>query len=336
MAIAVERAGEFEGERIDEVTLVGDTGVEVRILSWGVTVRDWRVPAPEGMRAVALGFGDFSPYPEHSPYFGCVVGRVANRIGGAGFDLGGRRYELPANEGAVHLHGGPGGLSRLPWRLETDAAANAVRFTHLSPDGAMGYPGAVAFEAIYTLSGSRLRLDLYAMPDRETPISLVQHHYFNLGDGDTVLDHEVRIDAPAYTELGPELVPTGAILPVTGTDYDLRAGRTLRDADGRAIDYDLNLVLASGRDQAEPAAEVTGPDGALTLKLWTDRPGVQLYNGVMTDVAVPGHGGRRYGRHSGLCLEDQMFPDAMNNPHFPSILVSPDRPYRHWCLIEIA
>src|SRR5690606_35689008 len=115
--------------------------------------------------------------------------------------------------------------------------------------------------------------------------------------------HSVTINASARSEIDADLIPTGAILPVAGTRYDFRAGRTLRDETGAPLDYDDNLVLASGRNHAEPIATVVGPDGALTLRLWSDRPAVQLYDGVMTDVPVPGLGGKRYGRHSGLCLE---------------------------------
>lgn len=335
MAVSVDKAGEFEGKRVDEVTLTSDTGVRVAILAWGLVVRDWQVPAGGKPRSVVLGFDSFEPYPEHSPYFGAVVGRVANRIRGASFMMDGKRYDLDANEGGNQLHGGAEGLGRLVWDLEADNAANAVRFRLQSPDGAMGYPGNVTFEAVYTLNGHRLRLDLSAMPDRKTPVSMVQHQYFNLGTGHDVLDHHVEVPAGARTDVDRTLVPTGVITPVAGTQYDFRAGRTLRHADGAPIGYDFNLVLDTGRDFADPAATVVSPAEDLTLNLYSDQPGLQLYNGVWTDVQVPGRGGRTYGRYSGLCLEDQKFPDALHNPHFPSIMCSPDAPYRHWCEIEI-
>ena len=217
-----------------------------------------------------------------------------------------------------------------------DNAANAVRFRFTSPDGAAGFPGRVDFTATYRLHGNRLKLELTGKPDRRTPIALVQHQYFNLGTGADVLDHHLTINASARSEVGEDLIPTGAILPVKGGDHDFRQGKTMRRPDGTAIDCDLNLVLATGRNHAEPVATVVGPDKALTLKLWTDRPAVQLYNGVWTNVPVPGLGGRRYGRYAGLCLEDQMYPDALHQAHFPSIIVSPDQPYSHWCEFEIA
>lgn len=336
MAIEVAAFGEFKGKQVDQFRLTSETGVAVDIISYGCVVRDWRVPVNGGVRSVVLGFDSFAPYVEHSPHLGSLAGRVANRIKDASFELGGKHYGLPANAGTLQLHGGAEGLGRQVWDGEIDSGTNAVRFTHFSPDGAMGYPGNVNFAATYRLSGNKLRLELEATTDRATPISLVQHQYFNLGTTSDVLDHTIQVNSSAYTELGADLCPSGAILPSKGTQYDLRQPRTMRDQAGNGVDYDINLALDTGRSHADPIAVVKGPDGALTLKLWTDRPGVQVYNGVWTDIAVPGLNGKRYGKHSGFCLEDQNFPDAVHNPHFPSVIHSPERPYRHWCEFEIA
>jgi len=335
MAISVSTFGEHDGQRVDQFRLVSDSGVTVDIIGYGVAVRDWRVPVKGGERSVVLGYEDFPAYPAHSPHFGALAGRVANRIKHASFTLDGVTYNLPANAGDLQLHGGAEGLGRQVWSGQADSANNAVRFTHFSPDGAMGYPGNVNFSATYTLSGNRLRLELRATTDRATPISLVQHQYFNLGTSDTVLDHTIQVNSSAYTELGADLAPTGAILPSRGTIYDLRQPRKMRDENGKGVDYDIGMVLDSGRKHADPIAVVTAPEGDLTLRLWSDRPGVQVYNGVWTDSPVPGLGGRHYGKNSGFCLEDQAFADAVHNPHFPNIIYSPDRPYSHWCEFEI-
>lgn len=336
MAVTIGAFGEYEGQRVDQFTLTSDTGVEVDIIGYGVVVRDWRVPVAGGKRSVVLGFDNFDAYPAHSPHFGSLAGRVANRVGGSSLEIDGKTYTLPANEGRHSLHGGPKGLGYQVWKGEADNGKNAVRFTHSSPDGAMGYPGNVDFSATYTLVGKKLRLELTAVTDALTPISLVQHQYFNLGTTDTVLDHSYQLVANAYTENDAELIPTGAILPVAGTKWDLRTPRTLREANGQPINYDGNLVLNGGRNLDDPVATVIAPDKSLTLKLWTDRTGLQFYNGVYTDIPVPGLGGRHYGHNSGFCLEDQAFPDALHHAHFPSILYSPDRPYGHWCEFEIA
>lgn len=333
MSIGYRNVGEAGGRPVVEFNLRSDTGVEVDILTWGGVVRDWRVPVAGGLRSVVLGFDSFEPYPQHSPYFGAIAGRVANRIDGSTFEIDGETFTVAENVPGLTLHGGPEGLGVTNWVGEVDSAGNAVRLTHRSPDGHQGFPGNVDFTATYTLVGNRLKLVLEAKADRRTPISLVQHQYFNLGTGSDVLDHRYRIAASAYTPNDERLVPTGEILPLEGTIWDFRKPRTMRDANGEAIAYDGNLALDTGRNPADPAVEVTGPDGALTLKLWTDRPGVQLYNSVWTNVDG---GGRKYGRFSGFCLEDQSFPDAMHNPHFPSIVYGPGRDYLHHCDIEIA
>lgn len=336
MAIEVSTFGEYAGQRVDQFRLTSDTGVTVDIIGYGVVVRDWRVPVAGGDRSVVLGFDNFDAYPAHSPHFGSLAGRVANRIKGASFELDGVTYKLPPNAGDLQLHGGEEGLGRQVWKGQVDSANNAVRFTHFSPDGAMGYPGNVNFAATYRLDGNRLRLELSATTDRATPISLVQHQYFNLGTTDTVLDHQIQVNSSAYTELGDDLAPTGAILPSKGTIYDLRQPRTMRDASGAPVDYDIGMVLDSGRRFADPIATVVSPERDLTLKLWSDRPGVQVYNSVWTEVPAPGLGGKLYGKHAGFCLEDQALADAVHNPHFPNVIHSPDRPYSHWCEFEIA
>ncbi|SEQ21915.1 aldose 1-epimerase [Devosia sp. YR412] len=336
MAIAVSTFGEFKGKRVDQFRLTSTTGVSVDIIGYGVAVRDWRVPVAGGDRSVVLGFDSMAAYAEHSPHFGSLAGRVANRIKGASFELNGKTYKLPANAGDLQLHGGDEGLGRQVWDGQVDEGNNSVRFTHFSPDGAMGYPGNVNFSATYTLKGNRLRLELAATTDQATPISLVQHQYFNLDTTADVLDHTISINSSAYTALGDDLAPTGAILPSRGTIYDLRTPRTMRDANGQPVDYDMGLTLDTGRSHSEPIATVVSPAKDLTLRLWSDRPGVQVYNGVWTDIPVPGLDGKSYKKHAGFCLEDQAYADAVHNPHFPNVIYSPERPYSHWCEFEIA
>jgi len=334
--VAVKNFGTYEGKRVDQFTLISTTGAEVDLINWGVAVRDWRVPVKGGKRSVVLGFDNFDDYPKHSPHFGSLAGRVANRIGGASFELGGKTYTLPANDGKNSLHGGPQGIGRLVWDAQPDDATNSVVFSLISPDGHSGYPGTVNMKATYRLDGNTLRLELGATTDRPTPLSLVQHQYFNLGTGDDVLDHIYWMATHAYTEVGDDLIPTGNILEVKrGGERDFSAPRTLRDAAGKAIGYDGNFVLDAGRDPKDPIAVVTSPGNDLTLKLWSDRPGLQFYNAMMTNVPVPGLNGKRYGMYSGFCLEDQSFPDALHHPHFPAIIITPERPYSHWCEFEI-
>ncbi|MAN77435.1 MAG: galactose-1-epimerase [Rhizobiales bacterium] len=327
--------GTFNGQDVHEVVLTSQTGVSVAVLTYGALVRDWRVPVGGKMRPVVLGFDKFDSYPAHSPYFGAIAGRVANRIGGAQFTLDGAVYHLPANEGPNQLHGGPEGIAQQIWQIAKENA-DSVTLTLSSPDGDMGYPGNLEISVTYKLKGNRLEIDFGAKTDRPTPVNIVQHNYFNLmGHGD-VLDHHLSFAAGAYTELGEGQIPTGAILPTKGTELDFREARTMRRADGTGQKIDCNFVLDTRRDQTEPVAVVEAPDRSLTLRIYTDQPGLQVYNGWKLDVPVSGLDGARYAAFSGLCLEDQNFPDAINNPHFPTPVVTPEAPYRHWCAIEIA
>ncbi|MFV0335026.1 MAG: aldose epimerase family protein [Tropicimonas sp.] len=327
--------GAFDGREVEEVVLSSPTGVRISILTYGALIRDWRVPLGGRERSVVLGFDQFEPYPKHSPYFGAIAGRVANRTAGGRFVLDGTVYALPANEGRNHLHGGPQGIGERNWAIER-CDGQSVRLTLQSADGDMGYPGNLDIAVTYSLAGNRLDILFEAMTDAPTPVNIVQHNYFNLmGEGD-ILDHTLRLAAGAYTVVDEEQIPTGEIRPVAGSDLDFRAGRTMRDRAGNPVDCDFNFALDTRRAAAAPVAVLAAPDRSLTLSLFTDQPGLQVYNACKLDVPVPGLGGRNYPRYAGLCLEDQGFPDAMNNPHFPSPVISPERPYRHHCAIEIA
>ena len=337
--VKVGTFGNFGGKRVDQFTLTSSSGVEVDIINWGVVVRDWRVPVKGSPRSVVLGLTNFDDYPKHSPHLGALAGRVANRIAGSSFVLDGKTYTLASNEKGNTLHGGPEGIGRLVWDAQPDDATNSVSFTLDSPDGAMGFPGNVKMKATYRLDGNTLRLELGATTDRATPVSLVQHQYFNLGTGTDILDHTYWFATNATTNNNPDtLIPTGDIIEARPTTkWDFRTPKTLRNGSGQPVGYDGNLVIDAGYDRTQPIAIVEAPDKDLTLKLWSDRPGLQFYNALTTNVpAGIGLGGKTYGQYSGFCLEDQAFPDAVHHPHFPNIIITPDKPYAHWCAFEIA
>lgn len=332
----VQAIGTHQGRPVLSCTLRSPAGVTVEILNYGALIRDWRVPVPGGgLRPVVLGFDRFEEYPAHSPYFGAIAGRVANRIRGGRFTLNGRSHQLPCNNGPNHLHGGPEGIGKRLWQIAPDPDGQGVRLTHDSPDGEMGYPGEARIAVHYRLSGHRLDIALDATVSAPTPISLVQHSYFNLMGAGDILDHRLWLAAGAYTPVDEGFIPTGAILSVAGTPFDFRRPRSMRDAAGAPVAIDHNLVLDTGRAAADPAAVLVAPDDSLRLRLFTDRPGLQVYNGWKLALPVPGLDGHSYPRFGGICLEDQAFPDAVNNPHFPSVICTPHAPYRHRCAIEI-
>ena len=327
--------GRHDDNEVIEVLLEsGD--VSVAILTYGCVVRDWRVPVGKRRLPAVLGYERFEDYLTDSFYFGALAGRVANRIAAGRFTLGGQSYQLACNDGPNHLHGGVRGLSHRLWNMDADSAATRVRFGYYSPDGEEGYPGAVDFSVIYRLEGKRLICEMEGRPDRPTPVNLANHNYYNLApEGDT-RGHVLQIGAERYTPLDETLIPTGEIRPVEGTRFDFRTPRSFREADPQDLGYDLNYVLPESRDPEAPVATLACPESGLRLRLWSDQPGLQLFNAEKVDLPAPGLEGRRHGPFCGVCLEAQHFPDSLNRPAFPSIVRTPETPYTQRLEVEIA
>ncbi|NNU80503.1 galactose mutarotase [Halovulum dunhuangense] len=330
----IRSIGAHEGASVEEAVL--DSGqARIAIMNYGCVIRDWRVEA--GGRAVpcVLGFEKFAPYPEHSKSFGIIAGRVANRTAAGRFSLDGRTYQLPVNNGPNHLHGGPVGLGKRIWEMASDGP-DAVILHYHSPDGEMGYPGAVDFEVRFSLKGARLTCEMTGHPDRPTPINLAQHNYYNLNGAGDILRHRLQIAASRYTPVDATLIPTGEIAPVAGTQLDFRQMAEVGAVDPGRIGADHNLVLDEGRDPKAPAAVLESDLTGLRLRVWTEEPGIQLFTAQPMQIAVPGHDGVIYGPFGGLCLEAQHFPDSLNHPEWPSMIATPDRPYRQRLELEIA
>lgn len=319
-----------DGRSVDELVLES-ADAAVSILNYGCIVRDWRVDGPAGSLPMVLGFPRFEDYLRHARSHGATVGRIANRTAGSEFTLDGRTWHLTPNEGPNHLHGGTPGLGGRLWDMEADSAAGTVYLFYVSPDGEEGYPGQVSFSVSFKLEGPRLICEMAGIPDRPTPINLANHNYYNLGGGGRVSDHLLWIAASAYTPTGADLIPDGTIRPVEGTDLDFRAEREIGETP-----LDHNLVLDPGRDLKRPSARVSCPRTHRHLELWTDEPGLQIFDASEMTIAVPGHDGETYGRFSGLCLEAQHFPDSMHNPDWPSIVATPDAPYSQRLVVEIS
>ncbi len=329
------RFGRLEAGSVDEITLES-ADAAVSILSLGCVLRDWRVQGQGRTLPVVLGFPRVEDYRDHARAHGIIAGRIANRTRHGALTVEGRDYQLTRNENGHHLHGGRTGLGKRIWDMEPDSAANAVVLRYLSPDGEEGYPGTVAFTVTIRLAGPRLTYEIESVPDRLTPINLAQHAYYNLGGGGSVRDHRMEVAATRYLPLDPEQLPDGRILPVEDTRYDFRTPRSLTEADPGALGYDVTLVLDPGHDARAPAATVACDRTGLGLRLWTDQPGVQVFDANRPTIAVPGHDGEIYHPFSGLCLEAQHFPDAVHHPDWPSILHGAETPYRQRLDVEIA
>ncbi len=318
--MTVERFGSVEGQDVLQVTLTGPDGMEMKVLTWGAVVRDLSVPSAGGPQRVVLGLNSVEDYIAHSPYFGAIVGRHANRIGRARFTLNGETHILDANEGENQLHGGTMGFGTRLWSM-VDHTPSSLTLSLVSEDGDMGYPGRLFATCTYTLLPSSLRIELEAICDRPTPVNLTTHGYFNLDGSPDISSHELMIAGDYITPTRPDLIPTGEITAVAGTDYDFTAPRPIHGAQHTL--YDTNFVLRGPYGELRHAATLASPKNGLSMELWTTEPGVQFYDGHLLDMPVQGLSGVRYGRHGGLCLEPQRFPDSPNNAHFPASILVP-------------
>jgi aldose 1-epimerase len=327
--------------RDERFLLLSPSGVSVLLSSWGAGIVAVSAPDRNGhFEDIVLGFDTPAEYLANADvYFGCTVGRVANRIAEAKFALDGVEYELAVNNGVNHLHGGEArSFDRVEWagRHVASADGDAVEFRHVSPDGEEGYPGTLDTTVVYTLTpADELKVEYIATTDKRTPVNLTNHTYWNLaGAGSpTVLDHELHADADRFTPADDELIPTGTIETVEGTPLDFRKSARLGDRiaayDGTgAAGYDHNLVFRSGRSLSEPAVALRDPASGRVLQVLTSQPCVQLYTGNHQGVTT-GKGGKHYGRRSGVCLEPQVIPDSVHHPEWGPIFLDPGREYRH-------
>ncbi len=325
--------------RCEAFRLIDASGAEAMLTNAGAALMALRVPDRAGQSGdIVLGFDEPERYLGAHPHFGVVVGRYANRIANARFTLGGRSYALLANEGANQLHGGPSGFGCRVWEAERfeDAAGEGVRFELYSQGGDAGFPGALRVRVDVQLAGANALLyEMLAEPDGPTFVSLTAHPYFNLRDGgaSSVLDHTLEIAAEAFTPVDAAGLPTGELLPVAGSAFDFRRARRLgAEIEGvRALrgGYDHNFALAGEAGTLRRVARLAEPASGRTLELETTLPGLQLYTGNFLAGNLVGRGGVAYARHAGVCLEAQHFPDAPNQPLFPSALCTPDAPFRH-------
>ena len=328
------------GEAVDAYTLRHAEGMEVEVITYGGIITRWTAPDRSGTYAnVVLGYDSLSHYERSNPYFGALIGRYGNRIAGAAFSLDGETYQLAANNGPNHLHGGQRGFDKVVWqaRVVTEGAYPHLELTYTSPDGEEGYPGTLAVTVTYALTPDQaLEVTYTATTDRKTIVNLTQHSYFNLSaDFDQpVLDHVLTLAADAYLPVDETLIPTGEIAPVAGTPFDFRTPKPI----GQDIEQEhAQLQLGRGYDhcwvlrepgQFRQVAEAYHPGSGRVLTVLSDEPGVQFYGGNFLDGSLPRPDGGTYGYRTGFCLETQHFPDSPHQPDFPSVVLAPGETYR--------
>ncbi len=303
---------------INLYTLTNSHGVEVSITNYGGTVTSIRVPDREGVFGdVVLGYETIDEYIRNPHYFGALIGRHANRIAGGKFSLNGVEYQLARNNGANHLHGGNKGFDKRIGSV-IESAANVLRLQYFSEDGEENYPGNLTVDVDYSLNDdSELRIEYQARSDKDTIINLTNHSYFNLAGGGTILDHELKLYANSFTPVSDDLIPTGEIQPVDGTQMDFRTGRVIGNGG-----YDHNFVLDDWKPGSiRSVALLRDPKSGRVLEVLTTEPGIQFYSGNFLDGSLKGKGGVAYQRYAGLCLETQHFPDTPNHPNFPTTVL---------------
>jgi len=306
--------------------------IEVRVTAYGAHLVSVKAPDRNGKVAdVVLGYDKLEDYLKvPNPFLGAIVGRYGNRIGGGKFTIDGKTYQIPINNGPNALHGGPKGFDKYVW--QSHAIEDGVEFTHVSPDGDMGFPGMLVAKVRYILTGKTLRIEYSASTDKATILNLTNHSYFNLRGDDKadILGDVVEINADKYTPVDAGLIPTGEIAPVAGTPLDFRKPEAI----GKRIDvdneqmkrgggYDFNFVLNGKPGTLRLAAIVTDPVSGRKLTVETTEPGVQFYSGNQLDGSFVGRHGIPYAKHWGFCLETQHFPDSPNHSNFPSTVLRP-------------
>lgn len=331
MAVAQTLFGALpDGRRAELFTLSGASGVTVKITNYGGIVVSLQTPDRRGgLGEIGCGFESLDNYLKKRNYYGAIIGRVANRIGGGSFTLAGERYQLYRGEDGNHLHGGDKGFNARLWTAGMDG--ERLKLTYVSPDGEEHYPGEVAATVWYSLVAADLRLDYEATTDRATIVNMTNHTFFNLNCCERdILSHEVRIQADAYTPVDADLIPTGEIAPVQGTPLDFTAAKPIgRDLEDIPEGYDHNFIFSrTGSGLEEWLVDVHDPDTGRTLNMATTEPCVQFYIGNFMDGTDIGIGGKAYKRRFAFCLEAQRHPDAVNHPNFGSVVLQPGETYR--------
>ena len=334
-----------DGTTIEKYTLTNSQGVEAVVITYGGVLQSLMIPDKNGkLEDIVLGFDDVDGYIKNgNVYFGATIGRFGNRIADGRFELDGKRYQIPQNDGSNALHGGPEGFDKRVWTAKPadEKGWVGVELSYVSPDGEMGFPGTLTTHVTYSLNeGNELRIQYRATTDKPTVLNLTNHSYFNLaGAGSpSVLDQVATLHASRYTPVTEKLIPTGELAEVKGTPMDFLKptpfGAHIKDdhqqlkyAESKAGGFDFNWVLDTDGDLSKLAAEVLDPASGRRLLMYTTEPGVQLYTGNFLDGSINGKGGKAYPHWSAFTLETQHYPDAPNQPDFLSTRLDPGETY---------
>ena len=333
-----------DGTPVEQYILRNSHGLTATVITYGGILQSLKVPDKNGkFDDVVLGFDNVQGYQRGTAYFGATIGRFGNRLANGAFELDGKRYQVPLNDGSNSLHGGPQGFDKDVWKAQPSNGKDSVgvTLTYLSADGEMGFPGNLKTEVTYSLNDhNELRIDYKATTDKVTVLNLTNHSYFNLagaGNGD-VLKQVATLHASHYTPVTGKLIPTGELAPVAGTPMDftkpiaigtnIKADHPqLKFAEPKQGGFDFNWALNTTGDVGQLAADVSDPQSGRRLQLYTTEPGVQFYTSNFLDGSVKGKAGKVYPHWGAFTLETQHYPDSPNQPNFPSTRLDPGKTY---------
>ncbi|MBC2581966.1 aldose epimerase family protein [Clostridium sp. DJ247] len=336
-------------KEVNIFTLTNSNDLQAKIINYGGILVSLFVPDKNGkFHDIVLGYDRLEGYLKNKPYFGATIGRYANRIKDARFKISDTVYNLTKNEGENQLHGGFIGFDKVLWQAEivNMGQDEALELSYVSKDDEEGYPGNLDTKVIYTLTEDNcLKIDYFAVSDKDTAVNLTNHSYFNLsghGPGN-ILKHQVMINADKFTVNDRNSIPTGEIHNVKETPMDFTKLTTIEpgifsnyDQIVYANGYDNNWVLNVNGKITEKAAEVFDNTSGRVMEVYTTKPGIQLYTGNYIDESEYCKDGVKYGKNSGLCLETQHFPNAVNCKHFPSPTLKAGDTYRHTTIYKFS
>ena len=334
------------GDSTDLFVLKNKAGMEVSITNFGGRIVSIMVPDKTGkMIDVVLGFDSISDYINVPSDFGASIGRYANRINQGKITIDGKTIQLPQNNFGHCLHGGPQGWQYQVYKNVKQTGDSIIEMTRFSPDGDMNFPGNVEAKVTFKLTNDNaINIDFSATSDQKTVINMCNHSYFNLG-GDPakpITDDELYINADNFTPVDSTFMTTGEILTVIGTPMDFTTPKTvgkeinnydyaqLKNGNG----YDHNWVLNTAADVSKLAAKVVSPASGVSLEVYTNEPGIQVYTGNFLDGKVKGKKGITYNQRTGICLETQHYPDSPNKPQWPSVMLEPGKVYQSTCIYK--
>jgi len=334
-----------DGKDVDLYILTNKKGLEMSVTNYGAKIVSLHVPGRDGkMTDVVLGHNTINEYlSSKEPYFGGVCGRVANRIAKGKFTLDGIEYQLAINNGPNHLHGGLKGFNAVVWdALQTNS--QTIELTYVSPDGEEGYPGTLTTKITYKLTDDNaVQMDYEAQTDKATILNLTNHSYFNLsGAGDPYIgDHLLTIDADTYLPTDDTNIPYGNADPVAGTPMDFLTPYTIGERIGEDFQqlvfgkgYDHTYILNKEENELSFCAKAISPKTGIAMDVLTTEPGVQLYTGNWMTGEFVAKNGQRYPMRSAFCLETQHYPDSINKPQYPTVVLRPENTFKSQTLFK--